>query len=737
MTLIVAACDKPEAKPPTNIEKDEKADTDTDSEGESSGGSAGKMDGASGNGSEGTKDTDDGETAEGDADKADTDSGNSGSGSAGKMGGASGSGSSGETNTDGGEPEDDGEDATPAHSFAFGTVSHKEVFTAGTYTRAVVETNKPAGDARSITYTSSNNAIATVDNSGVVTFKTVGKVIITATKTAEGDHDEATASYELSITKMKPANKAKLAMEIDRAIKAHGNEVDLNYIDTSAITDMSYLFSSNTTHGYELEAFNGDISKWDVSKVTDMSFMFSGATSFNQDISGWNVSKVTSMSDMFNGATSFNQNISEWKVSKVTNMQFMFKDATAFNQDISKWDVSNVTNMLHMFRGATAFDKNLNAWRTKINIAVKADGWDFALEMFKNSGLADSLPDWCENVPDCKNRQGESAGGSAGKMGGASGSGSSGETNTDGGEPEDDGEDATPAHSFAFGTASHKEVFTAGTYTRAVVETNKPAGDARSITYTSSNNAIATVDNSGVVTFKTVGKVIITATKTAEGDHDEATASYELSITKMKPANKAKLAMEIDRAIKAHGNEVDLNYIDTSAITDMSYLFSSNTTHGYELEAFNGDISKWDVSKVTDMSFMFSGATSFNQDISGWNVSKVTSMSDMFNGATSFNQNISEWKVSKVTNMQFMFKDATAFNQDISKWDVSNVTNMLHMFRGATAFDKNLNAWRTKINIAVKADGWDFALEMFKNSGLADSLPDWCENVPDCKNQQS
>ena len=88
-------------------------------------------------------------------------------------------------------------------------------------------------------------------------------------------------------------------------------------------------------------------------------------------------------------------------------------------------------------------------------------------------------------------------------------------------ENENDGEEAAPAaYSFAFDEASHKVAFTAGTYTQAVVETNKPAGDARAIIYTSSENAIATVDNAGVVTFVTQGTVTITATKALGGEYD-------------------------------------------------------------------------------------------------------------------------------------------------------------------------------------------------------------------------
>lgn len=127
---------------------------------------------------------------------------------------------------------------------------------------------------------------------------------------------------------VQPQSKVELKRIIGETIEANGTNCDLNFIDTSKITDMSFLFDGSK--------FNGDISKWNVSNVTNMGNMFYDSE-FNGNISKWNVSKVEYMNEMF-AYSKFNGNISKWNVAKVTNMEEMFEKSEFDDiRILSKW----------------------------------------------------------------------------------------------------------------------------------------------------------------------------------------------------------------------------------------------------------------------------------------------------------------------------------------------------------------------------------------------------------------
>ena len=139
---------------------------------------------------------------------------------------------------------------------------------------------------------------------------------------------------------VQPKTKNELKEIIKDTFKI--KQYDLNFIDTSKITDMSELFI-NINHNF-------DVSKWDVSNVTNMNHMFFYCKNFDCDLSNWDVSNVTDMNSMFAFCNKFDCDLSRWDVSNVTCMYRMFFCCENFKgKGLENWDVSNVTDMASMF----------------------------------------------------------------------------------------------------------------------------------------------------------------------------------------------------------------------------------------------------------------------------------------------------------------------------------------------------------------------------------------------------
>lgn len=115
----------------------------------------------------------------------------------------------------------------------------------------------------------------------------------------------------------RPSSKAELRFMIEQELKRQGRDVDLNFIDTSEITDMSYLFNGLYI-GYI------KIDEWDTSNVTDMDGMFMGCCELNADLSSWNTKNVRRMNRMFSNCFDFKCDLSEWDVSNVIYYNSIF-----------------------------------------------------------------------------------------------------------------------------------------------------------------------------------------------------------------------------------------------------------------------------------------------------------------------------------------------------------------------------------------------------------------------------
>lgn len=97
--------------------------------------------------------------------------------------------------------------------------------------------------------------------------------------------------------------------------------VNLDNVNTSNVTNMSYMFAS----GSSLTSLN--VSKFDTSKVTTMKSMFQGCSKLTTlDLSSFDTSNVTTMESMFSGCSSLEVlDISGWVLGSKTMGNWIYK----------------------------------------------------------------------------------------------------------------------------------------------------------------------------------------------------------------------------------------------------------------------------------------------------------------------------------------------------------------------------------------------------------------------------
>ncbi len=178
-----------------------------------------------------------------------------------------------------------------------------------------------------------------------------------------------------------PKTKKELIVNIQELFDK--GEINLNYIDTSNIKDMSDLFVEIS----KARKVNFDVSGWDVSNVEKMDNMFNCCFKFNCDLSKWDVSKVKNMHSMFYACMEFEgKGIENWDVSNVENMSYMFYHCKKFNGDLSNFDTSNVINMTYMFTNCESFEgKGLENWDVSNVKRMKCTF--YCCKKFKGNGL--------------------------------------------------------------------------------------------------------------------------------------------------------------------------------------------------------------------------------------------------------------------------------------------------------------------------------------------------------------
>ena len=149
----------------------------------------------------------------------------------------------------------------------------------------------------------------------------------------------------------------------------------LNYLNTSQVTDMMYMFSECK------KLTNLNLSGFNTSNVNRMVQMFYGCKSLAiLNVSSFNTSNVIDMSNMFGQCENLTSlDLSSFNTSKTTSMQGMFRYCKSLsNLEISSFNTSKVVNMRAMF----SYCENLTTISVSDNWSTQATSAGNSVEMF-------------------------------------------------------------------------------------------------------------------------------------------------------------------------------------------------------------------------------------------------------------------------------------------------------------------------------------------------------------------
>ncbi|MCR5832906.1 MAG: BspA family leucine-rich repeat surface protein [Candidatus Saccharibacteria bacterium] len=139
--------------------------------------------------------------------------------------------------------------------------------------------------------------------------------------------------------------------------------IEVSNIDTSATTDMAWLFSG------DVALQNIDLSGFNTGNVTIMHSMFKNCRALTSlNLSSFNTENVTSMISMFEGCSGLESlDITNFKTSEVNSFANMFYACSKLtNINVSKMDVSKATSTAYMFSKSGVVTVDMSAWNAPL-----------------------------------------------------------------------------------------------------------------------------------------------------------------------------------------------------------------------------------------------------------------------------------------------------------------------------------------------------------------------------------
>ena len=490
--------------------------------------------------------------------------------------------------------------------------------------------------------------------------------------------------------------------------------LDLGAVNTSKVTDMSYMF-------YSCKASYLDLSSFDMSKVTKTDFMFSNCTS-QININGWDTSSLTNATCMFQSFSNNNKylDLSVLDFSNVTSASSMFdgcnidyvdirntnlnlaklkelpfKSVKGTVLDLSNYDITGLTSTYNLcyFCGCPTID--LTNWKTTEVTNMKQTFY------YISSAEKIIMPDWdMTNVTTANASQFFY---NCSKLNYIDLSRSNDDTITKIASlvpaktlaaygqiliPVDSSQAAIDALIAKYWKPVGPRIDMASTELSTELDEIKPGkttklyygnsvpwyGNDISVEYVSSDESIATIDKDTMMVISTgiEGTTEITARIVDTGEIISEPKVLSVSETDNYP-----------NVIKFRGTSTPAsnNYIYVNGTSSSNRVLLSKMNYNSASGIYTYDVG----APITSIQFNgYGGPTYANTctELVKINTSNITSMEEMFSYCDKLTElDLSSFDTSKVTNMAYMFDNCSYITSlDLSNFDISNTTNTLNMF---------------------------------------------------------
>lgn len=508
--------------------------------------------------------------------------------------------------------------------------------------------------------------------------------------------------------------------------------LDLSAINTSQVTDMSYMFSyceapyldlsgfdvSNVNKAYYM--FNNcsseiNIDGWDTSKITNAERMFYQFTNGGKyiDLSVLDFSNVTKANSMFEGCNIDNIDIRNLNLNLSKLNELPFKSVKGTVLDLSNYDITGLTSTYYLCYFCDCKTVDLTNWKTTEVTNMKQT-------FYYNSNIEKIImPDWdmtnvttantnnffynCSklNYIDLSRSNDDTIAKIAtlvpaqklATYGQILIPADSSQANIDAlvakyWKPVGPRLDMTSCE-----VVTELDEIKPGKSTKLYYGNQEPwYGNDSSVEYISSDESVAIVDKETMMVTSTGVEGTTEITARIADTQEVISEPITLSVSEIDNyPNVIKFRVSIGPTtvynIGVNGANIRLTDMDYNSISKI-YTYDA----GVPITSFNfgnsgdyvSELVKINISNMTTMNSMFYKCTNLTElDLSKWDTSNVTDMQSMFSGCKSLTTlDLSSFNISKVANMNSMFIGCHNLTTlDISNFDMTNVTNASYMLQ--------------------------------------------------------